>query len=608
MRLFDAETLRFFRHFMRAYPLRSAVMVVLLALAGFVEGVGVITMLPLLELVTGDGAAEASGVSVAVAEGLGRVGLSPTLGVLVSLIVMAMTAKAAFLWLAMRQVGFTVAQVTTDLRMSLLRALMRARWRYYASQSTGRFANAISSEAHRGAAAYREGCVLLAGLLQVLAYLAVAVLVSWQIALATLVVGALFIFLLRGFVQMARQAGRDQTELMRSLISRLTDALRGIKPIRAMGREEHLQPLLERETEGLNDALRRQVTAAEALKLFHEPTLAAILGLGLFVALAFYDFPFATIMVLAFVFYRLMSHARTLQSRYQVLTVGESAFWSLREQVELAEREREENPGTRQPPELTDGLRLADVHFAYDEKTPVLEALSLEVPATSFVALYGPSGAGKTTIADLVIGLHTPDKGRIEVDGIPLDEIDLLAWRRQIGYVPQEVFLFHESIFRNVTLGDESIPRERVEEALREAGAWEFVAQRPEGMDAVIGEGGSMLSGGQRQRISIARALVHQPRLLILDEATAALDPVTEQEVLHTLRHLSRRVTILAISHQPALRDAADVVYHLQQGDVRRVERSESGSSGVEDPLAEPAEVDLGGAGLAAGEPRSLPD
>ena len=582
-------------------------MVALLALAGFVEGVGVITMLPLLELVTGDGAQEVSGVSQVMADVLGTLGLTPTLGVLVSLIVAAMSAKAAFLWLAMREVGFTVAQVTTDLRMSLLRALMGARWSYYASQSTGRFANAISSEAHRGAVAYREGCKLLAGLLQVLAYLAVAVLVSWQIALATFVFGAFFLYLLRGFVAMARQAGQDQTELMRSLISRLTDALRGIKPIRAMGREEHLQSLLERETEGLNDALRRQVTATETLRLFHEPSLAAILGLGLFVALAFFEFPFATIMVLAFVFYRLMSYARALQGHYQTLTVGESAFWSLHEQAELAEAERELNPGTRRPPGLKEGLRLVDVHFAYDE-TPVLEGLSLEVPAGSFVALYGPSGAGKTTIADLVIGLHTPDRGRIEVDGIPLEEIDLLAWRRQIGYVPQEVFLFHESIYRNVTLGDESITREQVEKALRDAGAWEFVSERPEGMDAVIGEGGSMVSGGQRQRISIARALVHEPRLMILDEATAALDAVTEQEVLATFHQLRRQVTILAISHQPALRDAADVVYHLDHGVVRQVERSNVDGPASDESVARGAEVDLGGAGIAAGESRPLQD
>ena len=571
MALFHSDTGRFFRHFMRAYPLRSALMVVLLALAGLVEGFGVVTMLPLLELVAGEGPEGPSGLSQVIAQVLGAIGLTPSLGVLLSVIVLAMAAKAAFLWLAMRQVGYTVAQVTTDLRMSLLRALLKARWSYYSSQSTGRFANAISSEAHRAASAYREGCVLIAGILQVLAYVVIAVLISWKMAIATLVIGMLFLFLLRGFVQVAREAGAEQTDLMRSLIIRLTDALRGIKPIRAMGRENHLQPLLETETEGLNQALRRQVSAAETLRLFQEPTVAAILGLGLFVALGVGDQPFASVMILAFVFYRLMSHSNTLQTRYQTLAVGESAFWSLMEQVESAEQEAEETTGRRAPQELKEGVRLSGVTFSYD-KDPVLDEISLNIPAGSFVALYGPSGAGKTTIADLVIGLHRPDSGTVEVDGVDLNEVDIIQWRRGLGYVPQELFLFHDTILRNVTLGDDSITRSEVEAALKASDAWAFVSERPEGIDHVIGEGGAMLSGGQRQRISVARALVHRPSLLILDEATASLDPETEAEVLQTLRRLSRKVTILAISHQPALRDTADIVYYLENGRVTEVD------------------------------------
>lgn len=572
MAILNRQTTRFFGHFMRAYPARSVVMVVLLALAGLLEGVGVITLLPLLELVAGGSDGDLSSVSLTIATGLARVGLEPTLGVLLSLIVIAIAGKAVVLWLAMRQVGFTVAQVTTDLRMSLLRSLLQVRWRHYVAQSTGAMANAVSSEAHRAASAYREGCTLIAGALQVAIYVLVALLISWQMALGAVLIGLVFLFLLRGLVQIAREAGQAQTDLMRSLISRLTDALHGIKPIRAMGREDDLRPLLERETEGLNEALKRQVWAAETLRLFHEPTVAALLGLGLFLALGVAGLPFASIMVLAFIFYRLMTHANTLQTRYQILTVGESAFWSLMEQVETAEREAEPNVGTRSPPLLGDGISLSNVHFAYDD-TEVLRGLSLNIDACSFVALYGPSGTGKTTIADLIIGLHDPDQGTIAIDGVPLSHIDRKAWRRQIGYVPQEVFLFHDTIYHNVTLGDDSVPREAVRAALEAADAWAFVSERQQGMDEIIGEGGGKLSGGQRQRISIARALVHRPRLLVLDEATAALDPLTEREILRTLQRVSQEVTVLAISHQPALRDVADVVYFLERGRVSHVER-----------------------------------
>jgi ATP-binding cassette subfamily C protein len=147
-------------------------------------------------------------------------------------------------------------------------------------------------------------------------------------------------------------------------------------------------------------------------------------------------------------------------------------------------------------------------------------------------------------------------------------------WRGGIGYVPQDMVLFHNSIYENVTLGNHDISREEVRQALEDADAWDFVSRHPEGMDRTVGESGAMLSGGQRQRIAIARALVGSPRLLILDEATTALDPETEAEICETLEDLGRKVTIIAVSHQPALRDVADRVYEVDRGTVSLVRDS----------------------------------
>jgi len=564
---------RFLLHFFRAYPGRSVVMMALLTVAGLAEGVGVISLLPLLEIANlSTEGAELSGAARAVETALAAVGIPLSVGSLLVLIALAMSAKALLLWAAMRQVGYTVAEVMTDLRMALLRALLAARWRYFTSQSTGRFANAMSGETTRAAAAYREGCVLVAGVVQVGVYLAAAFVIAWELALGAIIAGGAFIYFLRGFIQASRSAGNDQTDLMRSLIERLTDAVRGMKPIKAMGREGHLRPLLERETEGLNQAMRKSVLASESLRLFHEPALVLLISVGLFLALTVWGLPFASIMVMAFIFYRLMAHVNNLQMRYQVMVQGESAFWSFHEQVARAQAEVEPLGGSHHAPALERGIELDEVWFAYDE-APVLRGVSLTVPAGAFVTLFGPSGAGKTTIADLILRLHEPDRGRITVDGIGLEELDIGQWRRSIGYVPQEMLLFHDSIFRNVTLGDPAISREEVEEALRLAGAWEFVAGRPEGLDAPLGEQGSLFSGGQRQRIAIARALVHRPNLLILDEVTTALDPETEAAICETLKGLADSVTILAISHQPALREAADIVYRLEGGVVREIER-----------------------------------
>jgi ATP-binding cassette subfamily C protein len=210
-------------------------------------------------------------------------------------------------------------------------------------------------------------------------------------------------------------------------------------------------------------------------------------------------------------------------------------------------------------------IRFEQVTFAYGD-TPVLGDCSFEIPAGSLTTLVGASGAGKTTVVDLVIGLLQPTSGRIWIDDAPLDELDLIAWRRQIGYVPQENLLLHDTVLQNVTLGDPALGEADAEQALRAAGAWEFVARLPQGVHTPVGERGSMLSGGQRQRVMVARALVRRPRLLILDEATSALDPASAEQISATVRTLRGEITILAISHQVELVDVADRVYRFEGG------------------------------------------
>jgi ATP-binding cassette subfamily C protein len=185
--------------------------------------------------------------------------------------------------------------------------------------------------------------------------------------------------------------------------------------------------------------------------------------------------------------------------------------------------------------------------------------------------IAGHSGTGKTTVADLIIGLFRPQRGTIYIDDTSLDQLNLHAWRNLLGYVPQEMFLFHDTIYKNISLGDENLSRADVEAALRLAGAWDFISGSQSGMDTVVGERGSKLSGGQRQRLALARALVRKPKLLILDEATTALDPETEKAICQTLEQIKGDMTILAISHQPAIMEIADKIYYLRSGIINEL-------------------------------------
>jgi ATP-binding cassette subfamily C protein len=385
--------------------------------------------------------------------------------------------------------------------------------------------------------------------------------------------GALFAIVLGRLVQLGRLAGRSQTEFTRALISRITDAQQGIKPIKAMAREERLHPLLEVETRGINDAYRHQVFASEMLRTTQEPLLVLMLAIALYFAISLLDQPFTAVMILAFLFYRLVGKIGLVQNQYQLLATSESAFTMIQDSIASA-RNAVEDDGGSAPAEFTREIEFRNVSFSYGSRT-VLRDVSFVIPAGQFVTIIGESGAGKTTIADLLVGLSEPQAGEILVDGNPLRGIGRKPWRRLIGYVPQDLFLFHDTLLRNITLGDPDIPLSDVNSAIDQAGARSFVDQLPDGLDTVLGERGSRLSGGQRQRIAIARALCGSPRLLILDEVTASLDPVTESALCETLRELRGRLTILAISHQPALIAPADLVYRAANGQVARMAEPE---------------------------------
>jgi ATP-binding cassette, subfamily C, bacterial len=571
----DKGTIALIRHFLRTYPRRSALIIVLSILAGFAEGIGIASLLPLLEVTSGGGPESDSALMQLVRSSLAAVGLEPTIAVLLTLLVAGMFLKGGFLWMASQNVGYTVAHVATDLRLMLIRTLLRARWGFFVSQPPGHVSNAMGLEATRASAAYSAACALLAIVVQAVIYTIAAFLISPAVALAALVSGSLLATVFVRLVRMSRAAGRRQTLLVKSLSARLVDALNGLKPIKAMAQERHLQPLLEAETRELNEAQRRQVLASGTMTAFHEPLLVLILAAGLYATLTWTGVALSALLVMVFLFHRLVGRIHEMQMKYQMLVTAESAFWSIHEAVQLADAEREVSGSAQAPPPLTQGITLDRVRFGYTERA-VLRDVSLEIPAGEFVAVIGPSGAGKTTIVDLVVGLYRPSQGEIYVDGVPFADIDLIAWRRRIGYVPQEMLLFHDSIYRNVTLGDDEIGRDAVDEALQAAGAAEFVAALPRGIDTVIGERGARLSGGQRQRVAIARALVRRPRLLVLDEITTALDPATEAGICATLRSLSGSVTILSISHQPAMTRVADRVYRIENGEVSEQKKPEA--------------------------------
>jgi len=564
----------------REYPKQSIIALIGLFASSLTEGLSMSMLLPLVTMTIDartnidpaeaqSQVGEAGELEQTIRDTIQSLGITPTIELLLMVFIAGIVLKSILGLFVARQIGYTVAQVATNLRLSLLNAMLATRWEFYIHQRVGKVANAMSAEAMRASSTYSAGLKLASLIFETAVYCALALLVSWQAMLASLAVGGLIMFSLHWLIRMSKKAGDKQTELMKSLITRLTDSLRSVKPLKAMAREDLAGAVLASETWKLNRSLRKQVLSGAGLNAFQAPLFSVTVVAALYVALIYWQLSLAAIMVMIILLTRVLKRLGNIQKAYQSLVAAESAYWSLQDGIEKAKQAHEPLTGELKP-RFEQEIRFHDVQFAYDQNK-VLRGVSLLIPAGSFTTIVGPSGEGKTTIVDLVTGLLRPQAGAITVDDVPLEQLQLKQWRRLIGYVPQDTLLLHDSVMANVTLGDPELDVAAAKRALKEAGAWEFVDKLPEGIGTQVGEHGAKLSGGQRQRIVIARALAHRPKLLILDEATSALDEHSEAAICQTLQKLKGSLTILAISHRPGFVEAADIVYRIERGTVEKV-------------------------------------
>jgi ATP-binding cassette, subfamily C, bacterial len=551
----------------RSIPLLFGMLVV-----GFLEGISVATLFPVLAIAT-NVSQEPSKLQSAIERGAAFLHLPLTLEFLCSFIAITVALKAILNLIVARQLGQAAAIMAQSLRERLLDALMRARWSYFTVQPVGRFIAAATSEANWASVAFRAALRVVEQLARTIIFCGIAILLGWKMALISIAMGVLMGLSLRSLSRAANVAGRARRQTMSHLVEEVSDTLAGFKPLKAMNRHGRLLEELKKDALQMRSAMNALILNQGLLNELPGLTQIVLFSIAAYIAIAFIGTPVDSIIVAGVVSFALASNVVRVRGVLAQLAQADTTYWDLQHTISEVEHAAERLHGTVTP-SIDVGCEFRNVSFSYG-RGPVLVEATFTIPARRITTLIGPSGIGKTTIADLLLGLYVPTSGSIRVDDVELESLDIVQWRSMVGYVSQDIILFNDTIFANVALGDASISEQQVIDAVSAAGLRSVVEELPEGMYSTIGERGFRLSGGQRQRLALARALIHKPKLLILDEATSALDPSTEEEIRDVIAARSTEMTVLAITHQPAWINRADLIYVIENGRVRRTSADE---------------------------------
>lgn len=544
-------------------------LVLLMTTVALSEGLGMVLLLPLLNAVGISGQAGSGLLGGAINGILAATGADDSAYHL-ALLVLAVFALQLLLFLTQT---WWVSRLQRDYgaqwQKHLFGILLRARWSFISNLKLGAMTNQIAQETIRLAGAFLILAQLAAVTVTAGVYVLVACLISWQVTLLMVGFAALLFLSVRGIGRRNYRIGLRLGPLAAELNVLLTEFLGGIKLIKATATEG----VAEQRVAQVVDELCIQHTWATFLPALVRAIFefAAISGLCLLLVFGYrnLDIPAASMLVVLALFIRLLPRFNALQQNMQLLATYVPAFSDARQLAGSAAAAAEEVVvlPVADTPAMGGPLAIDIVAGGYDGVTN-LRDVRLLFPEAGVVGIVGESGAGKSTLVNCLLGLAETQQGKIAFGSCEMRSVALSQWRRQIGYVPQETVLFHQSIRDNIAWGNPSAVDKAVEEAARQALAHDFIVQQPSGYATVVGDQGSRLSGGQRQRLGIARALLGRPRLLVMDEATSALDSTSEAAVLETVENLRRNICVIMVAHRLATVRNADMIVVLSQGRV----------------------------------------
>lgn len=543
--------------------------ILLVAILGFIgsimEGVGINSIIPIFSFVNKNSDQGADIISQTMVKFFNFFHLAYTLKTILLLIVALFVIKALIIYCTTLIAAKINASYEINTRSDLFKLIISANWPYLSKQKIGHLEQVLITDVNNSSnlLSYLNASILI--IANLIIYILISLNISVFITILTLLVSAIIFLIFKPFFYRNRVLSEQVGKIYKDLSHYVNENMLGIKTIKAMSMGGSIMKQADRYFEKTKN-LNLQVIALRNLT----STMLQPVGMIFIVAIfAFFyktgSFNFASFAVIVY----------SINKVFNFIQSAQAQLHSINSQIPFAQNIARYREEVRAAKEEDDGLKnfvfnksleFADVNFSYNHDDRVLSHLNFFIKKGETVGLIGPSGAGKTTVVDLILRLFQPVNGQILLDGRSVNEISLRDWRKHIGYVSQDMFLINDSIENNIKFYDENISRKDIISAAKMANIYDFIERQPQKFSTVIGERGVMLSGGERQRIVLARILARKPEILVLDEATSALDNESEVLIQKSIEGLKGNVTIIIIAHRLSTVMSADKLFILEKG------------------------------------------
>ncbi len=540
---------------------------------GLTEGVGLLLLIPLLSFLGLNSGGSGNHLLSLIQTIFSYAGIPLTLFSLLCLYILILGLHSILrryweVWNTRLVYGYT-----RFLQDRLYGELSGIQWLPFLKMSSADILRVLTSDLWRVSYATRELLSLISTTILIGIYIGVSFYNSFALTLFTLLATSLLFLILKSLTQKARHSGETLQGSIKDMYSAVLEHLGGMKLAKSYGLEQAHSKRFFSITERIENEQILFTKVNSETRMYQQIGAAMILVLFIYISNYIFKISPTHLFLTIFIFSRLLPKATSLQQTFQHILNSLPAFEATNSMQQFLAKNREPlSPHTTRKIQIEESIQFKNVSFSYDSSSPntyQLKNIDLVIPAQQTIAITGPSGSGKTTLADILLGLLLPTEGSVLIDRKPLTGEIIHDWRSSVGYVPQDTFLFNDTVRANLLWAKPPAEEPELWEALHLASANSFVANLPQGLDTILGDRGIRLSGGERQRIALARALLRKPTLLVLDEATSSLDMENELKIQEAIEHLQGKLTLFIIAHRLSTIQNADGIVILENGTIR---------------------------------------